>query len=214
MINILIADDHHIVRSGLKHYISSIPDIEVAGEASTGEETLIKVKQRDYDIIVLDITMPDMNGLEVLKQLKNLNPKLKVLVLTMHPEEQYASQAIKAGASGYLTKGVEPKELVEAIRRIASGGRYISNAVAEKLASDLEPSSAHALYQILSQREYQIMSMIVMGKRLKDIANELDLSIKTVSSYRSRILLKLNLENNAEMVRYAMNNDLILKWRF
>jgi two-component system, NarL family, invasion response regulator UvrY len=214
MINILIADDHHIVRSGLKHYISSIPDIEVAGEASTGEETLIKVKQRDYDIIVLDITMPDMNGLEVLKQLKNLNPKLKVLVLTMHPEEQYASQAIKAGASGYLTKGVEPKELVEAIRRIASGGRYISNAVAEKLASDLEPSSSHALYQILSQREYQIMSMIVMGKRLKDIANELDLSIKTVSSYRSRILLKLNLENNAEMVRYAMNNDLILKWRF
>jgi two-component system, NarL family, invasion response regulator UvrY len=213
LIKVLVADDHPIVRSGLKQYINESADIIVTGEANNGEEALAKEQQGEYDIIVLDISMPDKNGLEVLKQLKIQNPRQKVLILTMHPEEQYALRALKAGAAGYLTKEVAPQELVQAIRKIASGGRYISPTVAEKLAFNLEPYPGKPLYQTLSDREYQIMSMIVMGKRLKDIADELSLSIKTVSSYRARILQKLNLDGNAEMVRYAVDNEMILHWQ-
>jgi two-component system, NarL family, invasion response regulator UvrY len=209
MINVLLVDDHLFFRTGLKQFISDIQDIVVADEAATGEEALNKAFNKDYDVILLDITLPDMNGMDVLKTLKSKKPTAKILMLTVHPEDQYGMRVLKSGASGYLDKENAPQELVPAIRKLASGGTYIGPSLAEKLAVSFTGAKEKPLYQTLTNREYQIMNMIASGKRLKDIANDLLLSVKTVSSHRSHILNKLNIKNNAELVRYALDNKLI-----
>lgn len=209
MIRILIADDHTIVREGIRQCLSDATDIYIADEASSGKETLHKALTNDYDVILLDITMPDINGLDILKQLKTQKPKLKALVLTIHPEELYAMRVLRAGAAGYITKGSAPQELITAIRKVSSGGKYISLTLAEKLACEIGNDIEKPLYQTLSDREYEILLMIAVGKKLSNIAEELSLSIKTVSTYRSRILRKLNLKSNAELAIYALSNQLI-----
>ncbi len=209
MIKILIADDHAIVREGLKQIISETPDMTIADEAIDGHEVLNKALRNDYDVVVLDITMPGINGLDVLKQIKAQKPKLPILVLSVHPEEQYAVRVLRAGASGYLTKESVPDELIAAIRKAYDGGKYVSSSLAEKLAFDLEVEREKPLHETLSDREYQVMINIAQGKKVKDIAEELFLSEKTISTYRSRILEKMGMEKNEELVRYALNNHLI-----
>ena len=209
MIKILIADDHAIVREGLKRIITETSDMVVADEATSGHEALNKALKNDYDVMVLDITMPGINGLDVLKQIKAQKPKLPILVLSVHPEEQYAVRVLRAGASGYLTKESAPDELIAAIRKAYDGGKYVSSSLAEKLAFDLEVEREKPLHETLSDREYQVMINIAQGKKVKDIAEELFLSEKTISTYRSRILEKMGMEKNEELVRYAMNNHLI-----
>jgi len=204
MIKILIADDHAIVRQGLKQIFEGNPDMVVAGEASHGQEALDKVWKNDYDMVLLDISMPGTRGLDILKQLRTQRPGLPVLILTMHPEEQYAVRALRAGASGYLTKESLPDELITAVRKVSQGGRYVSSSLAEKLASDLEMDAEKPLHEKLSDREYEVMRMIASGKTVKEIAEELCLSIKTISTYRSRILKKMRIRNNAELMHYAI----------
>lgn len=208
MIKILVADDHPIVRQGLKQILSEYPDMTVVEEAGTGKDVLVKVGKKDFDIVLLDISMPGRNGLDILKELKAKKPKLPVLVLSIYPEDQYAVRVLKLGAAGYLTKESVPEELVAAIRKVARGRKYVSNSLAEKLATDLEINAEKAPHENLSDREYQVMSMIASGKRLKDVAEELSLSIKTISTYRSRIMEKMNMRNNAELIRYALQNGL------
>ena len=208
MIKILVADDHPIVRQGLKQILSEYPDMTVADEAGTGKDVLVKVGKKDFDIVLLDISMPGRNGLDILKELKAKKPKLPVLVLSIYPEDQYAVRVLKLGAAGYLTKESVPEELVAAIRKVARGRKYVSNSLAEKLATDLEINSEKSPHENLSDREYQVMSMIASGKRLKEVAEELSLSIKTISTYRSRIMEKMNMRNNAELIRYALQNGL------
>jgi DNA-binding NarL/FixJ family response regulator len=209
MLKILIADDHAIVRQGLKQIVTETQDMIVAGEASNGQELLNKLKDNDYDVVVLDITMPGRNGIDVLRQLRTERPGLPILMLSIHPEEQYALRALKAGASGYLTKESAPDELVVAIRKVSSGGKYISASLAEKLAFKLEADLEQAPHETLSDREYQVMCMIASGKTVMAIAQELMLSEKTISTYRSRILDKMNLKNNAELTYYAIKNNLV-----
>ena len=209
MIRIFVADDHAIVRQGLKQIVADTPDIVVADEASSGQEVLNKVLENDYDLVLLDITMPDRSGLDVLKELKSQRPELHILVLSIHPEEQYAVRVLKAGASGYLTKESAPDELIAAIRKVALGGKYISSSLAEKLAFDLEAGAEKPLHQTLSDREYQVMCMIASGKTIKEIAEESLLGTKTVHTYRSRILRKMKMKNNAELIRYAIENGLL-----
>jgi len=209
MIKILIADDHPIVREGLKQILQEASDIVVADEASNGQEVLDKVWKNDYDVILLDISMPGRSGLEVLKQLKSQKPGLRVLVLTMHPEEQYAVRVLRAGASGYLTKESAPDELIKAIRKVSRGRKYVSSSLAEKLAFELEIDSEKPLHETLSDREYEVMRMIASGKRVKEIAEELFLSIKTISTYRSRILEKMKMKSSAELMHYAIQNKLV-----
>jgi two-component system, NarL family, invasion response regulator UvrY len=208
MIKILVADDHPIVRQGLKQILSEYPDMTVADEAGTGKDVLVKIGKKDFDIVLLDISMPGRNGLDILKELKTKKPKLPVLVLSIYPEDQYAVRVLKLGAAGYLTKESVPEELVAAIRKVARGRKYVSNSLAEKLATDLEINAEKAPHENLSDREYQVMSMIASGKRLKEVAEELSLSIKTISTYRSRIMEKMNMRNNAELIRYALQNGL------
>lgn len=209
MIRILVADDHAVVRNGLKQIVSDTPDMVVAAEASNGQEALNKALEDDYDIVLLDITMPDRSGLDILKEIKSQKPELPVLILSIHPEEQYAVRALKAGAAGYLTKESAPEELIRAMRRVSGGGKYVTSSLAEKLASFLKTSTEEPLHQSLSDREYQVLCMIASGKRVKQIANELLLSTKTISTYRSRILRKMNMNNNIELTRYAMQNQLV-----
>jgi two-component system invasion response regulator UvrY len=209
VIKILVADDHPLIRAGLKQYIVDTNDIVVTDEACNGKEALQRALDNDYDVILLDITMPGINGLDVLKYLKTQKPNSKIIMLTVHPEEQYAARALKAGASGYLTKESAPQELISAIRQVASGGRYITSSFAEKLAFSSVNNTEKPLYQTLSDREYQIMLMIASGRRLYSIAEELLISVKTVSSHRSHILEKLNIKNNAELVRYTIDNNLM-----
>ncbi len=209
MIKILIADDHAIVREGLKQILLESPDLVVVAEASTGQEVLDKVAKNDLDLVVLDISMPGRGGMDILKEIKSLKPKLPVLILSMYPEEQYAVRVLKSGASGYLTKESAPIELVKAIRQISQGKKYISPSLAEKLAVDLEVSPDKPPHETLSDREYQVMCMIASGKTLKEIADGLSLSIKTISTYRSRILEKMNMRTNAELTHYAVKNRLV-----
>jgi DNA-binding NarL/FixJ family response regulator len=206
MIKVLVADDHAIVREGLKLIVADTHDIIVADEACNGQEALRKALKGDCDVVLLDITMPDRSGLDVLKELKNQRPELHILVLSMHPEEQYAVRTLKAGASGYLTKESAPDELLTAIRKVSLGGKYVSSLLSEKLAFDLEAGATKPLHQALSDREYQVMCMIAQGKTVKEIAEELLLSVKTVSTYRSRILRKMQMKSNAELIRYAIEN--------
>jgi len=206
---ILIADDHTIFREGLKHILTEYPDMIIADEARNGREVLDKIWNNDYDMVLLDISMPGMTGLEALKQLKNDKPKLPVLVLSMHPEEQYAVRALRAGASGYLTKESAPDELMTAIRKISQGRKYITSSLAERLALEMETDSEKPLQDVLSDREYQVLRMIAEGKTVKHIAEELSLSIKTVSTYRTRIMEKMKMTTNAELMHYAMKHHLL-----
>jgi len=205
----LIADDHTIVREGLKQIISETPDMTVADEAIDGHEVLNKALKNDYDVVVLDITMPGINGLDVLKQIKAQKPKLPILVLSVHPEEQYAVRTLKAGASGYLTKESAPDELIAAIRKVSVGRKYISSSLAEKLAFDLEIDREKPSHETLSDREYQVMCMITSGRTVKDIAEELFLSEKTISTYRTRILEKMKMKSNIELTHYAIKHGLV-----
>ena len=209
MIRILVADDHAIVRQGLKQIVADTPDLVVTGEAERGREVLEKVSKDDYDVVLLDITMPDKTGLEVLEELKRIKPDLPVLILSMHPEDQYAIRAIRAGASGYVTKAGVPDELVTAIRKVSIGSKYISPSLAEKLAVYLETGAQRPLHQVLSDREYRVMCLIASGKTVKEIAEELFLSVKTVSTYRSRVLQKMKMKNNAQLTHYCVQNQLV-----
>jgi two-component system invasion response regulator UvrY len=209
MIRILVADDHAIVRNGLKQIVSDTTDMIVAGEASNGREALNKALEEGYDVVLLDITMPDRSGLDVLKEIKSQKPELPVLILSIHPEEQYAVRALKAGAAGYLTKESAPEELIRAMQKVSSGDKYVTSSLAENLASFLKTGAEKPLHQALSDREYEVFCMIVSGKRVKQIADELLLSTKTISTYRSRILRKMNMSNNVELTRYAIQNQLV-----
>ena len=206
---ILIADDHTIVRKGIKQILAEIPEVTVTDEARNGQEVLQNVWDNDYDIVLLDITMPGRSGLDILKQLRTDKPALKILILSMHPEEQYAIRAFKAGASGYLTKESSPNELIDAIRKISVGKKYVSSSLAETLASHLETKSEKPLHDMLSDREYEVMCMIASGKTVKEIAAELSLSVKTISTYRARILEKMNMKNNAQLTHYTIQNRLV-----
>lgn len=209
MIKILIADDHGIIRKGIKQILSRTSDIEVTAEASTGQEALEKIWTSHFDLVILDISLPGRNGLEILKQIRSQKPKLPVLILSMYPEEQYAVRVLRAGASGYLTKESDKNELVEAIRRIAEGKKYITPSLAEKLASELEPSNDKALHERLSDREYHILCLIAKGKSSNEIAEELALSVKTVSTHRARVLEKMGMKSNAELTYYAVQSKLV-----
>ncbi|HOD74704.1 MAG TPA: response regulator transcription factor [Syntrophorhabdaceae bacterium] len=207
MIKIIIADDHPVVRKGLKQILSEETDVELVKEARNDSEVLNLLHAHDWDAVVLDITMPGRGGLELLTELKRLRPKLPVLVLTVHPEDQYAVRALKEGASGYMNKESAPEELVQAIRKIIRGGKYVSAALAEKLASMIGAEAQP--HENLSIREYQVMLLIASGKTVSEIAEEMSLSIKTISTYRTRILEKMGMTNNVELARYAMKHNLI-----
>ena len=209
MLRILIADDHPVVRRGLRQIVADSRDMAVVDEATNGWEVLSKVRVSDYDVVLLDIAMPGMDGLDVLTQLKHERPNLPVLMLSMYPEEQFAKRAIRAGASGYVTKESAPEELVGAIRKVSTGGKYVSSALAEKLALDLQRDGKQPPHEALSDREYQVMCLIASGKTVTGIAHELSLSVKTISTHRHRILEKMNLKNNAELTHYAVKNSLI-----
>ncbi|MEE9120417.1 MAG: response regulator transcription factor [Syntrophobacteria bacterium] len=213
MIEILIADDHAIVREGLKQIVADTSDMIVIDEASDGHEVLALLSKNNYDVVVLDMAMPGLTGLDVLKQIKRETPKLPVLILSVHPEEQYAVRALKAGASGYLTKESAPDELITAIRKVSMGGKYITSFLAEKLAFELEVDTEKPPHKTLSDREFQVMCMIAKGRTIKNIAEELFLSPKTVSTYRSRILEKMKMKSNEELTHYAINNHLI-DWNY
>jgi DNA-binding NarL/FixJ family response regulator len=209
MIKILIADDHAIVREGIKQILAEIPDKVSTDEAINGQEVIQKVWDNNYDMVLLDISMPGRSGLDILKQLKSDKPELKILILSMHPEEQYAVRALKAGASGYLTKESTPLELTEAIRKVSIGKKYVSSSLAETLASHLEDMVEKPLHETLSNREYEVMCMIASGKTVKEIADELSLSVKTISTYRTRILEKMQMKNNAQITHYTIQNNLV-----
>ena len=209
MIRVLIADDHAVVRQGLKQILSEQPDMKVFGEASTIPELLDRVHKQKWDVVVLDISMPGRGGLDGLKQLKEAQPKLPVLILSMHPEDQFAVRALKTGASGYLTKDSAPEELLQAIRKILTGRKYISPELAEKLAEDLRTDIARPLHEVLSDREFQILRLIASGKSVTEIAKALSLSVKTVSTYRTRILEKMQMKTNAELIHYAVKQQLV-----
>jgi len=209
MIKILIADDHPVVRKGLKEIIEDTPDMMVGDEASNGQETLEKVRKSDFDIVLLDISMPGRSGLDILKELKSEKPELSVLILSIHPEEQYAVRVLKAGASGYLTKESAPEELIAAIKKASIGRKYVSSSLAEKLALYLEIDDEKPLHETLSDREYEVMRKIASGKTITEIAEKLFLSIKTISTYRSRILEKMGMKSNAELTHYALKNRLV-----
>lgn len=209
MIRILVADDHAVVRQGVKQILADVTDMTVQDEAQNGPETLKKVTDNNYDVVLLDISMPGRSGLEVLEDIKAQHPKLAVLILSMHPEEQYAVRALRAGASGYLTKASAPQELIGAIRKVAGGGKYVTSSLAEKLADELEIDTEKLPHEHLSNREHQVMLMLAEGKSVSDIADELCLSVKTISTYRTRVMSKMGMKKNAELTLYAVHNKLI-----
>jgi two-component system, NarL family, invasion response regulator UvrY len=209
MIKALVADDHAVVRQGLRLILQETSDMQVTGEAASGPEALERARGDRYDVVVLDITMPGRSGFDVLKELRVEWPELPVLVLSMHAEEQFAVRLLKAGAAGYLNKESAPEELVKAIRKVVSGGRYVSPTLAEKLAFEIDAGSDKLAHETLSDREFQVMRMMASGKTVKEIAAELSLSVKTISTYRARILTKMNLHTNAELIHYAITNQLV-----
>jgi DNA-binding NarL/FixJ family response regulator len=208
MVRILIADDHPVVRRGLKQTIAELPDAVTIDEATDGVEALNKARTGNYDVVILDIAMPGKNGIDVLEQIKYERPNLPVLMLTMYPEEQLAVRALKIGASGYLTKASAPDELVSAIQKVLSGGKYVTSSLAEHLASLLQQTEQQP-HETLSNREYQVLCLIASGKTTGEIAKGLSLSVKTISTYRSRILEKMGMKNNVELIHYAINNHLV-----
>jgi len=209
VIKVVVVDDHAVVREGIKRIVSESGGMTVSGEASDGHEAIRVIKNQPCDVVLLDITMPNKSGLDVLKELHAALPRLPVLVLSMHPEDQYAVRVLRAGASGYVTKDSAPAKLVHAIRKVVRGGKYVSPSLAEKLVYDLGTDTARPAYEILSDREYQVLCMIASGKTVTDVAEELALSVKTISTYRVRLLEKLNMKNNAELTRYAIKEGLV-----
>ncbi len=209
MIDILVADDHPIVRKGLKELLNKEVDLHVKDEASTGTEVLEKINRGRYDVILLDITMPGRNGLEIIREIKTRKIKTAVLVLSMYPEAEYAIRAIRAGASGYVNKKNAITDVVEAIRQVAGGGKYINETVGKELAMAIQGRNGTVPHKNLSDREFEVMCLIGSGKSLSEIAEELYLSLSTISTYRTRILQKLRLTNNAQIVHYVVTNDLL-----
>lgn len=209
MIRILIVDDHAVVRQGLKKILVDQPDMAVLGEASNSEELMEMIDDKEWDIVIMDISLPGKSGLDVLRDIRQRYPKLPVLFLSMLPEDQFAIRAIKAGASGYLTKGSLPEELVKAIRKVAGGKKYISADLAEKLTGMIGTEVEHLPHERLSEREFQVMCKIAAGKSLTAIAEELYLSVKTIATYRTRLLTKMKMKTNAELTRYAIEHKLI-----
>lgn len=209
IIRVLIADDHAIVREGLKQILADTKDIVVAGEAENGLDAVKLCRKNDCQVLLLDIAMPDRSGIEVLKQVRKEMPKLAVLMLSMYREDQYAIRSLKAGAAGYLNKQSAPKELVTAIRQVAAGQKYVSIGLAQELARQIGEDQDRPLHEILSDREYQTLTMIASGKSVTDISIELTLSVKTVSEYRSRLLTKMKLKNSAELTHYAIKHQLV-----
>jgi DNA-binding NarL/FixJ family response regulator len=211
MIRVLVVDDHTIFREGIKKVLSVTSDVEVTDEAGDGRDALAMMLDRSYDVVLLDLALPGMQGLDVLRAIKAGKPQLPVLVLSIYPEEQYAARVLKEGASGYLTKESVPSDLVKAIRKASQGGRYVSDSLAERLADDLADGRRGPPHESLSSREYQVFQMIVAGKTVKEIARDLSLSRTTISSYRARIFVKLQTKTNADLVRYALEQNLILQ---
>jgi DNA-binding NarL/FixJ family response regulator len=213
MLKIIIADDHSVVRQGLIQIISEVSNMEISDEATNGNELFKKVLKNHYDIIILDIKMPGTNVIDLIKNIKLHKAHIPILILSMYPEEQYAVRVLKAGASGYLTKESAPGELVSAIQKIANGGKYISSKFAEQLADQLGDDSERPMHETLSDREFQVFQMISSGKSVKGISEDLKLSEKTVSTYRSRVLQKMKLKNNAELTHYAFKHN-IVDWKY
>lgn len=206
---ILIADDHEVVRRGLKETLNEAFSHVTFGEANSAQETLASVARQDWDVVILDISMPGKSGLDILDDLHRMRPRLPILLLSMHPERQYARRALKSGAAGYLTKESVADELKEAVRRVQSGGRYVSAKLAEELAFDLGRRSDAPAHELLSDREFQVLRMIASGMTVKQIADGIALSVKTVSTYRSRILEKTGMKTTAELIRYALQSGLV-----
>lgn len=208
-VKVLIADDHAVVRRGLREILSATTDIIVKDEAANGADAINMICKNTYDLVLLDISMPGRNGLDILKQIRIHDPKLPVLILSMHSENEYAVRCLKAGAAGYLTKESPPEEVIAAIRKVASGGRYISLALVEKLPFAWEPPTEKLLHTHLSDREFQVMCMFARGKKAGEISAELSLSSQTISTYKSRILEKMKMQSIAQVIRYAIENGLV-----
>lgn len=209
MIRIVVADDHTIVREGLKQILAAAGDLEVVGEAQDGFEVIQRVRELEFDLLLLDMSMPGKSGIELIKLVRAEKPKLRILVLSMHEEHQYAVRAIRAGAAGYLTKESASRQLVEAIRKVAGGGAFISSAVAEQLALGAMPDAQGPLHASLSDREFQVFCMLAEGKSVSDIAERLNLSVKTVSTHKANILQKMNMTTAGELIRYAIAHRLV-----
>jgi len=208
VIRVLLVDDHQLVRRGLAQLIGDTPGMEVAGEAGDGQAALDALRSSQPDVVVLDLSMPGRGGLDVLQEMRAQSPGARVIILTMYPEEQYAIRSFREGAAAYLTKASAPEELIQAIRTVAAGKRYITPSVADRLATWLEDSDQRLPHESLSSRELQVLMRIGAGKEVKEVASDLNLSIKTVSTYRSRILQKMNLTTNAQLIRYAIQHRL------
>lgn len=210
MIKVLIADDHSVVRRGIKQILSEESDIQVLGEATNSEEIFSQLYDHEWDLLILDLTMPGKSGLDSLIELKQRKPDLKVLVLSMHPEEEIAIRALKTGASGYLNKDSVPGELLRAVRKVSEGGKYISTSLAESIYMSIEKDHNKFPHEDLSDREFQVLCLISSGQTLSQIANELSLSVKTISTYRTRILEKMNLKTNVELTHYSIKHKLVI----
>ncbi len=208
MIRIVIADDHAIVREGLKRIVASAKDMTVAGEAANGAQVMQRTQELDFDVLVLDLSMPGRSGMELIRLVRNEKPRLRILVLSMHQELQYAIRAIKAGANGYLTKESAPDQLVEALRKVASGGAYITAEVAEQLALGAMPGSTAVPHEALSDREFQVFRMIAAGLSVTDIAGTLNLSTKTISTHKANLMQKMDFHNQSDLIRYALKHGL------
>lgn len=208
MIRLVIADDHAIVREGLKRIVGDVADMQIAGEAADGTEVMQRVRELEFDVLVMDLSMPGRSGMELIKLVKAEKPKLRILVLSMHQETQYAVRSIKSGASGYLTKESAPAQLEQAIRKIAGGGAYISAEVAEQLALGAMPGSDTPPHESLSDREFQVFRLLVKGDSVTDIATQLHLSVKTVSTHKANLMQKLGIDNPSDLVRYALKHGL------
>jgi DNA-binding NarL/FixJ family response regulator len=208
MIGVFIADDHPVVRQGIRQIVASTDDIKVVDEATTGHEALERLAASTCDLVLLDLSLPDIDGLDLLKQLKREHPRRPILILTMHSEDQFALRALKAGASGYLTKESAPGELVDAVRKVVAGGRYISQRLAETLAAHLGPDAEKPAHERLSDREYQVLRLIAAGRSTRDISAQLALSMKTISTYRARLLDKMGMKTSAELTAYAVRYHL------
>lgn len=209
MITVLIADDHDIVREGVKQIVSETSDIVVGGEAHTGAEAIERVRERAWDVVVLDLNLPDRPGLDVLAQLRAIAPRVPVLILTMHQQASYAARVIKSGAAGFLSKNSAREHLVNAIRKLARGERFLPPALAESVAFDLMQSGGGAKHAALSDREFQVLCLIAAGKPPREIAAELNVSVKTVATHRARLLVKMGFKNNAQLVQYAVDHGLL-----
>jgi len=208
-VRLLIADDHAVVRQGIRQILSDAPEVRIVGEACTGVEALELMRESDADLVLLDLSMPGLTGLDVVRQVRHERPTVRILVLSVHPEEQYAVRVMKAGASGYLTKDSAPEELITAVRCIASGHKYVTATLAERLAAEVEIGSDKLPHESLSDREYQVMLLLAEGLRVQDIAERLTLSAKTVSTYRTRLLQKMNMRSSTDVVRYALRHGLV-----